>query len=65
MLEDCKALDEGVVARVSKVYKDLVIRVGKFKGGWRLLSMGESLGTNPSGRWARRVENISEEVLQQ
>jgi hypothetical protein len=42
---DGKALDEGIVAGISKVYKDLVIRVRKFKVGLEVtfLSMAKAL----------------------
>ncbi len=49
---------------VSKAYKDLVIRVGKFKAGLEVTFNGKSLGTDLSERWARKVENISKKVLQ-
>ncbi len=60
-----KALDESVVVGISKANKDLVIRVGKFKAGLEVTFNNKSLCTNPSGRWARRVENVSEEMPQQ
>jgi hypothetical protein len=59
-----KALDQGVVEGVSKAYKGMVIIVGKFKEGLEIIFNGERLSTDFSGRWARRVQNISGDVLQ-
>ncbi len=59
-----KALDEGVVEGGSKAYKGLAIRVRKFKEGLKVTFNGERLRSDFSGRWARRLQNISRDVLQ-